>query len=215
LSPEGLPFSIRVKHYFQNSSVANRPPDSDQPPLATQGLGPRVLATNLSPVTSMDFRDVPTAVIEIVNKDGSLGTWLVSGWIEQPQPVTVAGRTYQLTLRLKRFYKPFSISLLDFSHDKYTGTEIPMNFSSRIRLQRPETGEDREVLIYMNNPLRYWGETYYQASFDKNDDRVTILQVVRNPSWLTPYVACILVGAGLVLQFMMHLVGFAMKRRTT
>ena len=49
----------------------------------------------------------------------------------------------------------------------------------------------------MNNPLRYDGETYYQSGFDRNDARVTILQVVRNPSWLTPYVACILVSLGL------------------
>ena len=41
------------------------------------------------------------------------------------------------------------------------------------------------------------------------DDR---LQVVRNPSWLTPYVACVMVAAGLVIQFLSHLVGFAKKR---
>ena len=76
------------------------------------------------------------------------------------------------------------------------GTDIPKNFSSRVLLQRPETGEKREVLIYMNNPLRYAGETYYQSSFDP-DDHGTILQVVHNPSWLTPYFSCVLVGVGL------------------
>jgi hypothetical protein len=65
----------------------------------------------------------------------------------------------------------------------------------------------------MNNPLRYGGETYYQASFDP-DNEGTILQVVRNPGWLTPYFACVLVAAGLVVQFSMHLFGFAASRRT-
>jgi cytochrome c biogenesis protein ResB len=41
--------------------------------------------------------------------------------------------------------------------------------------------EDREVLIYMNNPLRYAGETFYQAGFDERDERVTILQVCETP----------------------------------
>jgi hypothetical protein len=91
------------------------------------------------------------------------------------------------------------------------GTKIPKNFSSRVEIKRPDTGEDREVLIYMNNPLRYSGETYYQASFFP-DDSGTILQVVRNPSWLTPYVACVMVAAGLLIQFLSHLVGFAKKR---
>ena len=100
-----------------------------------------------------------------------------------------------------------------FQHEVYTGTDIPRNFSSRVRLSRADTGEQREVLIYMNNPLRYAGATYYQSGFDP-DNHGTILQVVRNPSWLTPYLACALVGAGLLIQFAIHLWGFVFKRRT-
>jgi hypothetical protein len=65
----------------------------------------------------------------------------------------------------------------------------------------------------MNNPLRYAGETFYQASFDR-DDQGTVLQVVHNPSWLTPYFSCVLVAAGLLVQFLTHLLGFVRKRRT-
>ncbi len=41
----------------------------------------------------------------------------------------------------------------------------------------------------------------------------SVLQVVHNPGWLTPYVGCALVGLGLVTQFMFHLVGFLSKRK--
>ena len=84
-----------------------------------------------------------------------------------------------------------------------------------MRIQHKTTGEDREVLIFMNSPLRYNGETYYQAGFDDKQPGVkaTILQVVRNPGWLTPYLSCILVGAGLLTQFMTHLVGFVRERK--
>jgi len=51
-----------------------------------------------------------------------------------------------------------------------SGHRDPKNFSSRVRVLRPEAGEDREVLIYMNNPLRYAGETFYQASFAPDND---------------------------------------------
>src|ERR1041385_2540686 len=68
----------------------------------------------------------------------------------------------------------------------------------------------------MNNPLRYNGETFYQASFDPDNDRlekkVTILQVVHNPGWLTPYLSCALGALGLMVQFGQHLFGFAKKR---
>ena len=213
IHPGNLPFTVQVKRFFANSQVNNRTADATEPPAATQGLGPRVTVSEVPRVTEMDKRDVPSAVVEIVTPNRSLGTWLVSEFVEQPQEFTVNQRTYQLAMRLRRLYKPFSIKLLKFQHDVYPGTDTPKNFSSRVLLQRPETGEKREVLIYMNNPLRYAGETYYQANYDP-DDHGTILQVVHNPSWLTPYFSCVLVGAGLVVQFASHLLGFTRKRKT-
>jgi hypothetical protein len=209
-----MPFTVRVNHFYANSTVENLQTNSVEPPAATQGIGPRASVKELPRVTDMERRDVPSAVVEIVTPQGqSIGSWLVSEFIEQPQHFTLDNRHYELSLRLRRYYKPFSLQLLTFRHDVYAGTDIPKNFSSRVLLQRPQTGEKREVLIYMNNPLRYGGETFYQADWDK-DNHGTILQVVHNPSWLTPYFSCILVGAGLVVQFMSHLVGFTMKRRT-
>ena len=53
----------------------------------------------------------------------------------------------------------------------------------------------------------------YQAGFQKGDS-ATILLVVHNPSFLAPYVvACVIVAAGLLVQFGYHLVGFARRRR--
>ena len=208
-----LPFTIHIKHFFANSLVSDRATNAVEAAAATQGIGPRATVKELPRVTEMERRDVPSAVVDVVTPQGSLGTWLVSEFIDQPQPVTWNNRTYQLALRSRRHYKPYSLKLLQFQHDIYPGTDIPKNFSSRVLLERPDTAEKREVLIYMNNPLRYGGETYYQERYDE-DNHGTILQVVRNPSWLTPYLSCILVGVGLLVQFAIHLLGFTMKRRT-
>jgi hypothetical protein len=208
-----LPFVVRLQKFFANSAVENRPSNASDAPPATEGVGPRALVRELPRVTEMDRRDIPSAIVEIQTPEGSLGTWLVSEYIEQPQQFTYKNRTYKLQMRPRRYYSPFSIRLLEFRHDVYPGTDIPKNFSSRVQLQRADTGENREVLVYMNSPLRYSGETYYQASFDV-DNHGTILQVVHNPSWLTPYLSCILVGVGLVVQFMTQLLGFSFKRRT-
>jgi hypothetical protein len=170
-----------------------------------------VLATELPHVTEMDRRDVPSVIIELEGEGAPEGTWLASEFIEQPQQVPIGGKLYELSMRPRREYKPYSLTLLDFKHDKYPGTEIPKNFSSRVRLEHPAKGEDREVLIYMNNPLRYDGATFYQASFD-TDNLGSVLQVVRNPSWLTPYLSCVLVSVGLVVQFLIHLIPF-LKRK--
>jgi hypothetical protein len=213
IQPANLPFTLRVKEFFANSRVEERADNAASPPAATRDIGARAVVAALPRVTEMEQRDMPSAVVEIVTPQGSIGTWLVSEFIASGQSFVWNNRTYQLVMRLRRYYKPYSIQLLKFDHDVYPGTDIPKNFSSRVRLQRPDTGEKREVLIKMNTPLRYAGETYYQASYDP-DDGGTILQVVHNPSWLTPYLACVLVGAGLVVQFMTHLLGFTLKRRT-
>jgi len=60
------------------------------------------------------------------------------------------------------------------------------------------------VLISMNQPLRYEGKAFYQASFGRNDT-LSVLQVVENPGWLLPYVSCIVVGAGLAIHFLFAL----------
>jgi hypothetical protein len=62
----------------------------------------------------------------------------------------------------------------------------------------------------MNNPLRYAGQTFYQGGFEPGD-KVSILQVVRNPAWLTPYLSCTLVAMGLVIHFLIHLVKFGKR----
>ena len=91
--------------------------------------------------------------------------------------------------------------------------EIPKNFSSDVFLSDPENGTSRDALIYMNHPLRYRGDTFYQSGFD-DDDTTSILQVVHNPAMVTPYLGCIMVGLGLLIQFSYHLVGFSRRTRT-
>jgi hypothetical protein len=182
-----------------------------EPVKSTTGLGTGIWWREEPRETDMNCKDMPSATVEIAGPQGSPGTFLVSAWLDQPQSFTYNHRSYELLLRQERYYLPFSLHLIEFRHDKYPGTDIPKNFSSRVRLQNLDNGEDREVRIFMNNPLRYASETFYQASFDP-DDHGSVLQVVHNPSWLTPYFACVLVATGLIIQFLSHLVPF-LKRR--
>ena len=207
-----LPFRVVPRAYFPNATVQLRSQAPGAPPSpATQGVGPQVVATPVDVTYRQDERNAPAAYVELVGPEGSLGTWTVSTLLGGPQHFDYAGRSWKIVLRPQRRYEPYSLTLEKFSHDIYPGTDIPRNFSSRIRINPPGGAEGREVLIYMNNPLRYAGLTYYQASFD-NNDRTTILQVVRNPSWLAPYIACAAITLGLVVQFMIHLAAFARAR---
>jgi ResB-like family len=207
-----LPFRVVPRDYYPNSSLQMRSQAPGAPPsIATQGLGPQIAATPIEVTYKQDERNMPTAFVELVGTEGSLGVWAVSPLLGMPQKFEVAGRSFKMIMRPTRHYEPYSVTLEKFSHDIYPGTDIPKNFSSKVRLNLPDA-PSREVLIYMNNPLRYSGLTFYQAGFD-NNDHTTILQVVRNPSWLVPYIACSAIALGLIIQFMIHLVGFVGRRR--
>jgi cytochrome c biogenesis protein ResB len=247
---EQLPFTVRVKQWWPNSTLDFRAPmQANQPPLTTNGVARHFDFREVKVTHAMNDKNVPVAVLELETPGGSLGTWVAAGWsgddvmneavaasfarqmgpqmaatirarLTEPQFVEVNGRRYTFALRPTRAYKPFSLTLLKATHDKYPGTEIPKDFRSRVRLQNPAKGEDREVEIFMNNPLRYEGLTFfqYQMAADEMVLRAgqrpsSTFQVVRNPSWLTPYAGCVIVAVGLIIQFMIHLVGFISRRK--
>lgn len=207
-----LPFRIKVRRFMPNSSLARQQVAGFEASPATAGTGLGLWYREEPPTTKMNERDVPSVIVDLVQPDGKvMGTWLLSRYFDSPEHVDAGGKHFDLSLRLRRYYKPFSLHLLEFRHDVYKGTQIPKNFSSLVRLENPENKEQREVKIYMNNPLRYGGYTFYQSGFDP-DNQGSSLQVVKNPSWLTPYLACLIVGGGLLLQFLMHLIPF-LKRK--
>jgi len=210
---EALPFGVRVRRFVPNAALEERRPGDPRPAVASQGVGTRVVLHELPRASAPGARDVPAAVIELLDGGTSLGTWLVSEQVSEPQRFSHRGRTYTLTMRPQRAIKPYSLTLLEFRRQTYPGTDIPRAFSSRLRLDDPRTGEQRQVLIYMNHPLRHGGETYYQADYDA-DDRGTVLQVVRNPTWLTPYLGCGLVSIGLLFQCLRRLLEFTATRGT-
>jgi ABC-type transport system involved in cytochrome c biogenesis permease subunit len=164
--------------------------------------------------------DVPSAYLTFLRRgdDQSLGTYLVSGdrsYWDIAETVPVDGKAYEVTLRSRRIHKPYTIQLIDFRLDTYLGTSKAKNLSSDVRLIDPDRGVDREVKIWMNNPLRYAGETFYQSGHEvapHTGAEVTILQVVNNRGWMLPYVSCTMVATGLLAHFGIGLVCFLRQR---
>jgi len=215
-----LPLHLRIEDFHPNArllSRAGRGAAMDTP--ATAGDGRRIVAEPRPRVTGVD-RDqsvnFPAAYVTVIDPATGepIDTFLTSVHLAanyRPQIIEHDGRTYHLFLRFKRTYRPFLLHLIDFRHDRYLGTDVPKNFASHLRLIDPTRNEDREVVIRMNHPLRYAGETFYQAAF-KEGDVATVLQVVSNPGWLMPYVSCGLITLGLVVQFGLSLTRFSRRR---
>lgn len=206
---------IKVIAFYKNS-ILGRGTEQQVQRLATHGAGAKmnILATPTQIDYAEDAINTTTAYIEVHYKKEVLGTWLVSNVIDERFPAQkfqAGEKDLEIAMRYKRHYYPFEIELLDFSHEKYPGTDIPFNYSSKVIAHHQETGTDQQALIYMNHPLRYNGLTFYQASF-MPDETATILQVVRNPGWLLPYLSVLMMGAGMSFQFSLHFTKFLKKK---
>lgn len=205
LSEPSLPFRLVIHAWHDNAELGRREDGEPAPKVAANaGIGAGLKFRPAPPVTAENEQNTAVALVEPVAGKKSYGIYLLSNGLGAPQFFMHEGRRWNLAVRPRRYYLPFAMTLKDFRHDRYPGTDIPKNFSSLVRLNDPGEGYDRDVLIWMNNPLRHGGLTFFQASFGK-DDTLSILQVVRNPGWRIPYAAGALVGLGLLWHFLLAL----------
>lgn len=216
-----LPFEVLVTDYLRNSDLRRARPDEANP--ATAGHGLNWLAEEMRPGSGADSRgrvDMATAYVTLTKKatGEQIGTYVVSQLLAPPQfaeRISVDGRTYEIALRFKHTYKPYTMHLIDVRKDDYIGTTTPRNYSSDVHLIDPSRNVDRHVRIWMNNPLRYAGETFYQSGYSMDPQtgvETTTLQVVTNTGWMIPYVACMFVWFGMQSHFTGMLLRFLTRR---
>ena len=209
-----LPFSIEIEKYFKNSMP---PRNRRNPATRFDGAGRFVEITRARAGTGTDTGgEVDVSTVEAVlrnDKNKKIGRYVFSQHLK-PQSIQIDDKTYEVALRFKRTYVPYSLHLTDVRFDKYIGTQTASNYSSDVRLVAFDGSVDRKVHIWMNNPLRYDGKTFYQSSVNQGEDGVeqTGLQVVTNTGWMIPYVACMVVGIGMFYQFTLALLRFQARR---
>ncbi len=214
---EELPFDVKCLDYIPNSDIA-RINNSDS--ISNAGIGLEWGAKSLPISTGTDTDqavDFASAYVELIKDGKSLGIYLVTQLRDasRDNSVTVGEKTYQIALRFKTEYKPYAITLDDAQRENYIGTTTPRFFGSEIQLEDFESGISSEQLIWMNNPLRYSGETFYQSQMSElpSGDQISILQIVKNKGWMIPYVCCMFSVVGLLAQFGSSLLGFLEKSR--
>ncbi len=222
-----LPFMIVPIEYFANSELVSLDGpniDSATPNTATAGFGTKWMATPQRASTGTDTDqevDEAAAYVRLIDKTtgNPIGTYLVAHRAYDAgiaDRVKLGDQEYMLGLRLKHVYKPYSITLSDVETRNYLGTDIPEWFSSDIVIMDEDhQGTSNRQKVWMNNPLRYGDETFYQSGYNKLDDgrEYTVLQIVKNRGWMIPYVCCMFVVVGLFSQFGSSLLNFLKKNK--
>ena len=212
------PYTLVIQTYHPNAMIRAKSQMPDGLALkATQGIGaPTELAYKPLPESYDDNRpNAPTAIVELKTKDKSLGIWVLNLNLTESFPAQTfvdAGKTYDLSLRRTRHYVPFTVQLDKFTHEKYPGTETPRRFASDVQIKEGESSFAYN--ISMNQPLRHAGLTFFQSSFGNTKDgkSLSVLQVVRNPGWLLPYISVTMMSLGLIWHFGFSLLRFLRGR---
>ncbi len=229
LHDERLPFDIEVLRYMGNSALGdrNKKTDSDtEPAVPDEGQGRVYFAAEREAAggasSQMDLASTYVRFIDPKSK-ATLGTYLLSQYFSDFElissradqrdtydTVAVNNKTFEVGLRFKRIPKPYWVKLDNVERKFYSGSATPRDYSSFVRMV-DDSGQDREARIWMNNPLRFMGETFYQSDYSELMDgkERTGLQVVANEGWMIPYVCCMLVLMGLTVHFSDTLVRFA------
>lgn len=200
---EDFPFQMEILRVYPNSRLEMAMPGAPEKPdplRATAGLGPQLKIQKQAVMTRDDFRNLVSVWVRVSQGNTVIGTWVLSNGIGAEQAVHIGESIYRLQLRPLRYYNDYGVELQDFRHDVYPGTTIPSHFSSQVQVLNSGGERLQSALIQMNQPLRFRGKTYFQASYGKGDT-LTVLQVVENPGWLWPYFSCLGILFGLLWHF--------------
>ena len=215
-----LPVKLQVIRFLPNSQLRLRQPGESNP--ATRGQGLLYTVDGEPATTGVDLEqriESPAAFVELFDKEtdeslGSIMLWAQFSPSYIVEPIEIAGKHHEFSLRYRRVQKDYAIKLIDFRHDTFVGSTQAKNFSSEVQLTDPQRQVDRRLKTWMNNPIRYRGDTIYQASYDPGNSRRSALQVVTNTGWMVPYVSCMLILTGMLAHFGIVFVRFAQRKKT-
>lgn len=217
-----LPFTLMIEGYSPNSTPTIVPPgvgwgvdNINVDPLPLDKEAERNIAGCIATVIEQPAGGLPEGVDPAkaaLTSGGEAHVGLLWGQAVAPWVVTVQGKKYAIDLRHQRFQVPFRITLDKFIHEKHPGTTMASNYESRVTVT--EEGSRRQVEIKMNEPLRYKGYTFFQASFIEqpgNPRVASVFAVVKNPADQWPKYACYIIGVGMLIHFVQRLSKYLRK----
>ena len=204
-----LPYHARVKvqSYYRNSDAFTTAATKGPKYINPSGIG---MIESRKPDKEVT-RNAPGLIFTLIEPNKPEKEILLYGMELVPLILTLDGKKVFVQLRLKHYPMDFSLKLTDFVKNVHPGTDVPSSFESYADMDKG--GSVRPVKIWMNNPLRHEGYTFFQASYAQAPGAVekSTFAVVTNPGRVLPYVSSLLVFGGMLLHFLLRLIPFIRK----
>ena len=205
-----MPFDLEVTGYYKFAepiSIDQRAPRNKEPVFDGYFLEEKADHENGKAIE--EERKTAACHARILYRNGEKSQpFLLAGASHHPYSVRVDDRVFIIDMRKRLWPMPFTVQLDKFTADFHPGTKRPAKFISDIT--RIEDGAEAKVRIQMNEPLRYEGLTFFQASYGPpnagpDDKLYSVFEVVKNPADKWPEYSLYVVTVGLFIHFMIKL----------
>ena len=204
---DGIPFSLEVSGYLKNTIPASA---LEQAPAKNELVADGYYLFSKSSEINAEA-NMAGAYARVIYEDGEKSApFILAGASFHPFTVRDGDRLFTVDMRKRLWLMPFEVKLDVFTADFHPGTRRPAKFVSDIR--RVENGQESEVTIQMNEPMRYEGFTFFQASYGPpgagpGDRMYSVFEVVKNPADKWPEYSLYVVAFGMLVTFLTKLGG--------
>lgn len=212
-----LPFDLEITGYLINAlpvGITERAPQSYQEHVDGYYLMERPDEVNAEANTAACYA-------RIVRRDGTKSVpFILAGASFHPFSVRHEDRVFTIDMRKRLWPMPFTVKLDEFTAEFHPGTMKPSKFVSKIT--RIENGGEAKVTIQMNEPMRYEGLTFFQASYGPpgagpGQKMYSVFEIVKNPADKWPEYSLYVVTLGMLITFLTklgaYLAGNSRKKR--
>ncbi len=206
-----ITFDLQITNYMPNVvpvSAAERAPDRQQH--IADGYFLMEKPKLAKPEEAERFTAGCYARIITPNGEKS-APFILAGASFHPFTYQYGDRTFTIDMGKRKWQMPFTLKLDEFTADFHPGTTRAAKFVSNV--SRVENGSQAKVTIQMNEPMRYEGLTFFQASYGPpgagpGDKMYSVFEVVKNPADQWPKYSLIIVSIGMGITFLTKLAEF-------
>jgi hypothetical protein len=206
LAPDGtLHYAVAAKTGFKSGEMKVGEPVAtgwmDFQFTPVKYIAKAVVSERVEPVAVVD----PEASLPALKVTAHVGGQEQSAWVRFGEPIAldVAGKTVHIMFSWDSMPLPFRVELEDFEVERDEGSMNVAGWTSKVIFHDDVRGLTQRASISMNHPAWFNGFKFSQASWNPNDLKYTVLQVKKDPSYVTylTWVGAVLIVSGIALMF--------------
>ena len=207
----GQPFDLELTAYLNNCvpvSATERAPDRQQYVADGYFLMEKPKLAKAEPAEQF----TAGCYARIVPREGKKSNpFILAGASFHPFSYRLNDRVFTVDMHKRLWTMPFTLKLDQFTAAFHPGTMMAAKFVSKVT--RLENGGEAKATIQMNEPMRYRGLTFFQASYGPpgagpGQKMYSVFEVVRNPADQWPKYSLIIVAIGMAVTFLIKLSSF-------